>query len=124
MKDYIDIDEFGIKEIRCMNCGATVAARGYVDMPSNEEEGKTEKVMAFQRWSNWAQVKVDLEDGSYANPIVCADCVNREVDLNKVSAQMAVGEEKSMKFQGKDPKEIKWKMENYRKAKKIKRRAA
>ena len=78
MNDYIEIDEFGIREVRCMLCNTTVKARTYIDMPSKTEEGKTVPVIALKEWSNYRTVKVDLADGTYATPIICQDCEKKK----------------------------------------------
>lgn len=105
-RDYIDIDDFGIKEIRCMNCGVTVTDRTYLKMPSKTEPGKFENVLVMKRHSTWAQIKVDLDDGTYAEPIVCKECSVIDVDLDEIDRQMKVGWEKELRHSGRERGEI------------------
>jgi len=106
---YITFDEFGITEIRCMCCDTPVASRTYMELFSRIDPSKKEKVMAMSRFSNWRQIKVNLSDGTYCNPIVCSDCEKdeEEYDWSQLSDQMKKGWESEMKFAGYSKETIK-----------------
>jgi hypothetical protein len=106
MSDYVEFDELGIVEIRCMNCKKKVAGRTYTEIDSRVEVGKKEKVLVIKRLSNWKQKKVDLTDGTYAEPIICVDCENIPLDLDEIESQMKKGWEKELRFGKKSEEEI------------------
>ena len=110
---YIEYDEFGLKEIRCMVCEEIVARRTYVEVPHKTDGSKTEKVMTVQRLSNWRQPrKIKIEtDGlkSFIEPIVCIGCEKIEWDEDKIMEQYNNGFEAEVKATGRSqkPKKIK-----------------
>ncbi|MEE9354205.1 MAG: hypothetical protein V3U75_01310 [Methylococcaceae bacterium] len=106
MSDYIEYDEYGIREVKCMNCGEVVAGRTYMELPSRVEVGKTVNVLTMKRHSNWRQIKVDLSDGTFAEPIVCASCEHKDIDMENIEGQMKLGWEKELRFAGKSESEI------------------
>ena len=106
MTDYIEFDEIGIKEVRCMNCKTPVASRTYIELSDRENIGKTVKVLTLKRYANWRQVKFNLNDGSYMEPIVCAKCERADIDENAIMAQVNKGWELSMKDKGMPPDKI------------------
>lgn len=106
IKSYVEYDEFGVKQVNCMNCGEVVAAKTYVELPDRENIGKKVKVMAIQRLGNWRQVRVNLEDEngkphSYMEPIVCAECVNADLDTNNIMKLVRKGWRADMEYAGK-----------------------
>lgn len=93
MLSYVKFDDFGLLSVACMKCGAIVAKRTYVEIPNKTNPNQMEKVLAMQRLGNWRQTKVDLSDGSYADMIVCACCVDGicDKDLVNLEEQMKLG---------------------------------
>lgn len=90
--DYIEFDELGIKEIRCMQCKQIVAQRRDRVVPHPTIPGREILSTVLIKWSNWRQIRVDLSDSSYAEPIVCADCVARdEFSDDELIKQMKIG---------------------------------
>lgn len=80
--DYADIDEDGMRELRCMNCGTMVGQRD--EIKSNRDS--TKMLQIFRRRSNFRQpVKLLLSNGSYIQPILCSDpdCENTMTDLTE-----------------------------------------
>jgi hypothetical protein len=78
--DYAAFDEDGMMELRCMNCGVVVGQRD--EIQSKRDPSKM--VLVFRRRSNFRQpVKLLLSDGSYIQPILCADaeCENAMASL-------------------------------------------
>ena len=98
--DYIEYDDIGMKEIRCMNCKTPVAGRTYIELPDREHEGDTVKVMTLKKYANWRQVKFDLSDGTYMEPIVCSTCEKKDMDKDSIMGQVTRGWELSMKDKG------------------------
>uniref|UniRef100_A0A6M3IM46 Uncharacterized protein n=1 Tax=viral metagenome TaxID=1070528 RepID=A0A6M3IM46_9ZZZZ len=97
---YIDFDNLGLKEVRCMNCNTPVGGRVYVDIP-----GTTEKAVAFSRYNNWTQPrKVPIKSGeidSYVEPIVCAECADKPWDEDAIIEMIEDGLEREMMHAGK-----------------------
>jgi hypothetical protein len=123
MTDYIEYDDYGIVEIRCMSCKIAVAGRTYIELPSRTEAGKKEKVLTMKRYSNWKQIKVDLSGGTFAEPICCVDCVKGDIDLAEIESQMKKGWKKELIFAGRDKTDLE-KHDKKVKTIKIKRRVS
>lgn len=87
MSNYVEYDEYGLKKVKCMNCGTPVAERSYMEVPDRADPKKSVRVAIMQKLSNWRQTqKVSVvKNGvkSYIQPIVCAECEN--VDMDKDS---------------------------------------
>lgn len=82
---YIDYDEYGEVEVRCMNCNTPIAGRTYIEIPSRTEIGKTVNVLAMKTFGNARKVKVELSDGTFAFIKVCEGCENKKFDMDKMS---------------------------------------
>ncbi len=110
--DYVEFDEFGLKELRCMNCKIPIAGRTYITLPSRSEPGKTENVLAMSRYANHKQVGVNLSDGTYAELPVCSECALKPaLDVLELSNQLLAGWELELFAAGKsrsDVAEMKW----------------
>lgn len=107
MIDYIEYDEIGMKEVRCMNCKTPVAGRTYIELPDREHIGKKVKVLTLKKYANYRQVKFNLSDGSYMEPIVCVACEKIDMDETAIMAQVNKGWELSMKDKGMPSDKIK-----------------
>ena len=111
MENYIEFDKYGLKEVRCMLCGTVVADRQYNEIPDPRDHDKTINVMSVQRNSSWKQPqKVEIEiDGvrSYLEPIVCANCEDKDLNSETILEQTKKGWDIASKALGKLPKKIK-----------------
>lgn len=67
--EYLIYDGSRLMKVLCMKCKATIAA----------VNPKTEKLVHWTNSRSWA---VTLEDGSYQNMLVCADCYLKCSDLD------------------------------------------
>jgi len=68
MEDYIEFDEYGLKEVRCMICNTPVAERTYIEMPDMHDPMKKVNVMTVRRNSNWRQpqkVEIEMDGNAY-----------------------------------------------------------
>jgi hypothetical protein len=122
MTDYVEYDEYGLKEVRCMKCLDTVVAqRSYIELPNKKYGEDPVNVLTMKKNSNWQQPsKVEVEiDGvsSFVEPIVCSACVNEDLETEDVMDQIVNG-------WGIELKHVKkWKdkdINDYKKKKKIK----
>jgi hypothetical protein len=102
---YIDYDNSGLKEVRCMVCDTPVGGRVYVDIPDTNE-----KAVSFSRYNNWAQPRkipvINGEIKSYVEPIVCSECAKKEWDEDAIISKIEDGLEREMKHAKKSQKEI------------------
>ena len=106
--DYIDFDDLGIVELRCMQCNTTIAKRKekYVDHPNSSEI----KVLTYklQKWTNYRQTRFDLNDGTYCEPLICEDCLNHGVfDEDMIIDKIKKGWKKELIQNKRSEKEIK-----------------
>jgi len=103
---YVDYDECGVVEIRCMNCGTPVAKRTYKTLVIKSIPPREEKVLAVRWLSNRRKKKYILEDGSYMEAIVCSDCVDMDIDPKKIEKSVEDGWVKTWEHENKEQKEI------------------
>ena len=90
MIDYIDYDEQGISEIRCMICNTPVRVR-------REVLGK----IKLRTLSHFRQVPLALEENgkphSVMDIIACATCSDKNFDYDEVISTTKLGWNKEMK---------------------------
>ena len=105
---YVDYDEYGLKEVRCMLCDTVVANRTYIEVPKKGDATKTEKVLTMQRLSNWRQPQqVELEDGSYLEPIVCSGCEHEDLATKDIEKKTKQGWEVELEAHGRGKEAVK-----------------
>lgn len=104
-KDYVEYDQFGLKKVRCMNCGTPVATRAGIPTGHNRVVQ-----IGLKRLSNWRQLQFNVEiDGkpTYIEPIVCAQCEkHEEIDVDRIMEQVKIGYETDMKAANKSKDQI------------------
>ena len=104
--NYITSDELGIVEIRCMNCGLPVAVRSYVTLKVNSVPPREEKILTMKRLDSWQQKRLNLEGGAYSDVIVCSDCVDLDLDPEKMERAIRDGWIYTWQHEKKSNKEI------------------
>ncbi len=86
-KDYLEYDEYGLKEVRCMRCNIPIKKRDTIPhkLPSGEIIG----VLAIKTLSHFVPVPYELSDGSFANILMCKDCAKEHVgtDIERIGMQ-------------------------------------
>lgn len=106
-KDYVEFDEFGIVRIRCMCCGEPIVERTYTEMQSFQDPNKKEKVMAWRRLSNHAELSVRLSDGSLTGLPHCTSCATEApIDMVKASDLRNRAARQELECTGKTPEVI------------------
>jgi hypothetical protein len=107
---YIDIDEFGIAEIRCMKCNIPVAIRSYKEMPDKKDKTKKVLVMVLKRLPIWRQRRRSitmLGNEAVIDAIYCADCsVSPSINQKEIKKKVILGWQEELKYQQKEDKEI------------------
>jgi hypothetical protein len=94
---YVDYDDYGLKEVRCMNCNTVIASRSYLEVPSRTEEGKMVNVQTMKMHGNFRQIPVNLSDKTWANLKVCQGCENKDLDMEKMGNKIKDAWLKEMK---------------------------
>lgn len=89
--DYVQFDSFGnIEHIVCKLCGTTIA--GMQDMEQGKELDKKTKtwiktvVRQFRRFPNYAEVKIEFEDGSAHVTNLCDRCAQENIEPDILKA--------------------------------------
>jgi hypothetical protein len=112
--DYLEYDDLGLKEVRCMVCKKPVAKRTYVQMDKRDSSGQLVNVMTVQRLPQWRQLKfnVVLQDGTkgYLEPIVCASCLGKNIDKDALLSEVVKGWEMGLRNKNPDERAISEKM--------------
>ncbi len=94
MIDYIDYDEMGIVEIRCMICNISVKVR-----QTKEIQGVD--VPFLRGLAHYKEIPIGLEEDSkphsVANIIGCKDCSDKPIDLTVLMSTINFGWNKEMK---------------------------
>lgn len=110
--DYLVMDEFGRKNLRCMACGKNVAAR--VEQLSEKFRGKTS--FDFMKYADYREIPFWLKDGSVSFLIFCDECKNAEVgeeEMAKMTEQIRRAAIMVLKYSGKTDEFIESKMINF-----------
>lgn len=105
-QDYVDFDEFGIANIRCMCCGTPVITRTYVERTSIVDHSKKVQVMAMKRLSNHTEMAVRLSDGSLTGLPHCTDCAERPMDVAALHNLRIRAMTAELQWAGKEPQLI------------------
>lgn len=104
---YVEYDELGLLEVSCMNCGNPVAVRTVKTVKIKSIPPKELNVIAMKRLSSWRRKKYILDDGSYMEIILCSECIDTEIDSEKIEKALEKGWEAELKHENKSDKEIK-----------------
>lgn len=99
-QDYLVMDEFGKKELRCMASGKIVGSR--IERESKRFRGKT--TMEFMRHSDYCEMPFLMKDGSIAFLIFCEDYKNADVgeeELKRINEQLRRAKRIELKSHGK-----------------------
>ena len=107
MSNYIKYDELGVKSIHCMNCGLPIVIRCNVTVEIASIPPRTEKVMVMRKLASFRQKKLDLENGAYMELMLCDECIELDLDMNKMDKAVVDGWDITLRAEGKTKKEIK-----------------
>jgi hypothetical protein len=88
--NYLEHDQWGITTVMCMKCGLVVAKR----------EQTPSGVMVLVHMSHSKRYRVDIQDGSFAELIVCAECLLTidDADMPDLEAAMRWGWQRDMEW--------------------------
>jgi len=104
---YIDFDEMGVLEIRCMNCGTPLAVRSYKTIQVKSIPPREEKVLCMRKLGTYRRKRFDLENGSYIEAFVCHECQNKNIAPEKIEETLQKAFEAQWKHENKNEAEIK-----------------
>lgn len=86
-KDYLEYDEYGLKEVRCMKCDVPIKKRGI--RQHTLKDGRTINVYYVKTLSNFTPVPYELSNGSFTHILMCKDCARTHVDIPEERLGMA-----------------------------------
>lgn len=112
--DYLVMDEFGRKELKCMASGKTVAAR--IERESEKFKGKTS--FDFMKYADYREIPFWLNDNSIAFLIFCdeqKEVVVGEEEAKKLSDQLRRARRLELTYSGKTSDFIEMHMEKFEK---------
>lgn len=91
-RDYVDFDENGPKEVRCMKCGTQIAKRLFGKMRQNASFRQVRIAFKIRKPG-------DAEyHGSYFDAMVCGDCAKGELDNQELLQCVRAGWEKEQTY--------------------------
>ncbi len=110
-KDYLEYDEYGLKEVRCMRCGVPIKKREIFAKTVNYRGTiQTIGVYAIKSLSNYTPIPYTLSDGSYTNILMDKDCAEKHVNSTEemvgMESQFKKGHELEAIGTGRSQKEI------------------
>lgn len=111
--DYLIMDEFGRKEIKCMACGKIIASR--VEKPSEKFPKRTHS--DFMKYPDYCESPYFLKDGSIAFLIFCdehCDIETSEMETERMSDQLARAKRAELKYMGRRQSYIDLAMEGFK----------
>ncbi len=86
-KDYLEYDEYGLKEVRCMKCDEPIKKRTI--KLHKLEDGRAINVYTVKTLSSFSPIPYELSDGSFTNILMCKDCARDHVDTLEERQGMA-----------------------------------
>jgi hypothetical protein len=110
--DYVEFDEFGLKEIRCMASGKVIAKRD--EKPSKRFPGRTS--FQLQKYADYREVPYFMKDGSIAFLIFSdaeKDSVLDDAEIESVNDQIRRAKIIEMKSNGRTQEFIDAVMPNF-----------
>lgn len=78
-KDYLEYDEYGLVEVRCMKCNIPIKKRDVVR--HTLRDGRTVNVYAIKTLSNFVAVPYELNNGSFTNILMDKGCARKHTDV-------------------------------------------
>ena len=103
---YVEYDNLGVVEIRCMNCGIPIAIRTYKKVALKGIPPKEINVMTVQPLDSFCKKKYNIGMHGYVEVMLCSDCVNLPSDPEKMEKAIADGWKATWKYEKKTKEEI------------------
>jgi hypothetical protein len=85
-KDYLEYDEYGLKEVRCMRCNKPIKQRDVIERKL--PDGRIYHVYAMKTLSNFRAVPYSLSNGTFTNILLDVDCAKVHVPSDAERAGM------------------------------------
>lgn len=104
---YVDFDDMGIIEVKCLNCETPIAVRTYTTIKIKTIPPRKEKVLAVRKLGNYRRRRYELEDGSYIEPMLCVDCINEDIKPEKIEKAIEDAWVSTWEHENKDKETIK-----------------
>ena len=103
---YVEYDNLGVVEIRCMNCGIPIAMRTYKKVVLKGIPPKEINVMTIQPLDSFRKKKYNIGTHGYVEVMLCSDCVNLPSDPAKMEKVIADGWNDTWRYEKKTKEEI------------------
>lgn len=120
--DYIDFDDRGVIQVRCMRCATPIIQRVMQQVRLNTDPPEVRWVETVVQLPTFRKGRVALADGSYMEPVLCSTCENVPIDYEvdptvneKIRQQLIRAEKKHLEFARASTDEIKGLKKKYRK---------
>ena len=104
---YIEYDELGVVEIRCMNCGVPIVMRSYKTVTIRSIPPKEVNVMTLVPLNSFCKKKYNIGTHGYVEVMLCSDCINLPSNPGKMEKAIGEGWLTVWKHDKKTEKEIK-----------------
>ena len=104
---YVEYDNLGVVEIRCMNCGTPIAMRIYRKVALKGIPPKEINIMTVQPLDSFRKKKYNIGTHGYVEVMLCSECVNLPSDPEKMEKAIADGWKDTWKYEKKTKEEIK-----------------
>ncbi len=118
-KDYLEYDEFGLKQVGCMRCNSPIKVRRYKDV--TDHTGKSLTVAYIKELVEFTPVALMLSNGSSTRILLCADCAknkeNTEEEQEGMTKQFRRGHELEAVYLKKNEAEMEYIIDMYSKLK-------
>jgi hypothetical protein len=98
---YVEYDELGIVEIRCMNCGTPIVMRNYKTVTIRSIPPKEVNIMTLTPLSCFRKRKYNIGTHGYVEVMLCNECVDLPRDPDKMEKAIEDGWDATWRYHNK-----------------------
>jgi hypothetical protein len=102
MVNYLVYDEFGLKEVLCINCGKAIKTR--IEIRSSSDDKVI--IREISKHADYREMPFILDTNQIAFIMVCDDCKFKEMEMEIISERLTNALREQLKWEGKIPEVI------------------
>jgi hypothetical protein len=102
MSNYLVYDEFGLKEVLCINCWKAIKSRSEIRSLTDSKV----IIREISKHADYREIPVILDSGKVAFIMVCDDCKFKDIEPEMISERLNDALRNQLEFEGKLPEMV------------------